>query len=140
MLPDPLGVPRNPFHVFLLVICLLNGGVLASGVSTSLSLEAGLVPLFERLYGLILFIGAGAVLAGMFWPADPRSGLLLKRAGYLALGISATIFGIVGVVRFGLVGLLSASVAIAFGAICFWYVWRVERFVRASLRRDHDGS
>lgn len=136
MQPDPLGMPRNPFHVFLIVITLLNGLALVFGVSTSLTLERELVSLLERCYGFLLAVGAAGVLAGMYWPGDPRDGLLAKRVGYVGLCVASLIYAYATVQRFGLSGALLGSVCLAFAAICGWYAWQIGKIVKGAIT-DH---
>jgi hypothetical protein len=130
---DPLGMPRNPFHVFLIIITFLNGLALVFGLSTSLTLQRELISLLERGYGLLLAAGAFGVLVGMFWPGDPRDGLLAKRAGYVALATASMIYAYGTVARFGVQGVLLGSLCVAFGSICIWYVRIINKIVRAAI-------
>ena len=139
MQPDPLGLPRNPFHVFLIAITFLNGLALVFGVSTSLTLEAELVSLLERCYGFLLAVGSLGVLVGMYWPGDPRDGLLAKRSGYVALCVASLIYAYATVNRFGVNGVLLGSICLAFSAICGWYAWQIGRIVKGAIS-DHNSE
>ena len=131
MKPDPLGVPRNPFHVFLFIIVLLNGLAFSFGVSTSAALNGELSTESLRLYGLLLGGGAALVLLGMFWPGDPRGGLVTKRTGYFGIGAATLIYSIAvwEAVRTPESG-LAASVAFTFGCMCFWQVHQINKRVK----------
>lgn len=133
--PDPLGHPRNPFHVFLFIIILMNGLVIAFGVSTSAAVANALDPEWRRFYGLLLGSGAALVILGIFWPGDPRGGLLTKRTGYFGLGAATCIFA--GAVIYAVrtpESIMASSITFAFGCICFWQVHIINRRVNQIIQ------
>ena len=131
--PDPMGDPRNPFHVFLLVVLVINGMSIATGPVTSVAIEA-MNDLGVRAFGLLLLAGAGCVLVGMYWPGDRRTGLLVKKVGYLGLGASTFVYGCaVLYTTHNPGGYLAASVAVALAGICFWTVRRINKRVNKHI-------
>lgn len=93
--PDPMGEPRNPFQVFLLLVSLLNGtaSLFGSYGAGSVAQYASNINLF--IWGFLLFIGSLATLMGMYWLGDKRDGLLVKRMGLVALASPTLIYGII---------------------------------------------
>jgi hypothetical protein len=116
--PDPLGIPRNPLAVYLLCLCFLSGLMTLLGPSASGSMEAALHPWIVLVWGASLVHGSGATLTGMFWPGDPRTGLLLKRMGMFALMVASGLYAGTMVVYQGAGGILSAGIIAGFGAAC----------------------
>jgi hypothetical protein len=131
--PDPLGIPRNPFQVYLLCLAILSGGLLAFGVTTSGSIEDSLPTFYATSWGLMLVFGSAAALAGMFWPGDPMTGLVVKRSGLVAVGIAATVYVVVLVLFFGMRASLAAGVTLGFAYACFWQVHQINRHIRAVI-------
>jgi hypothetical protein len=129
--PDPLGIPRNRFHVFLFVVLTLNGLSFLFGEPTSQTLNKAMPVLGLRAYGFLLIIGGIAVLCGMFWPGKNRStGLLVKRTGYVALAFATGIYSIALVFVTPSPGaFLAASFSFYFAVLCAEQVRDINRAV-----------
>jgi hypothetical protein len=125
--PDPLGIPRNPLAVYLLLLAFVSGLGMLLGPTTAGAVERTLPPLIANLWGGILFLGSGATLAGMFWQGDIRFGLLMKRTGMFAVGVAAIVYGMVIAVAVGLEGLFAGGITSGFGVVCFLQYLRVNR-------------
>jgi hypothetical protein len=143
MKADPMGERRNAFHVFLFGVAALNGFMLALGIPTSSAIDAQLQSFGLRVYGVILLLGAGLVLLGMYWPKEARDGLLIKRVGYVALSVVTFIYSAaVAITQPGPGGFLAGSITFVFSCICLYTVHRINKRVNAVIRataRDRNG-
>jgi len=117
--PDPLGVPRDPLAVFLLVLALISGLGFIFDEPSSGSLERSLPHWGQITWGVMLTFGATLSLAGMFWPWQQRDGLLVKRVGMAALAISAMVYAVAIWIQFGWTAALPGALAFFFGYACF---------------------
>lgn len=132
--PDPTGTPRHPLVVYLLSLALVSGVAQALGRTTARSVEDGLPPSVRLTWALILAGGSGLALAGMFWQGDPRTGLVLKRSGYLALASAAAIYSLVLLGTIGLAAALIGLTVAGFAAACAVAAWRIDRLIRLIVR------
>jgi hypothetical protein len=130
MKPDPLGTPRDPFRVFILCWMVVNGLALAAGHSTSRTLEQQLPSATERLYGGLLGTSALLVLIGMYWPWDPRDGLVAKLGGFTGLTFGVGIFALATLATWDLGGVLVGGSGIAFAGITARSAWLAYRRLR----------
>lgn len=133
MKTDPLGGPRHPLVVYLLALAVVSGLGILLGGRTAGSIQDSLAPLPRYTWAAILTIGSATTLAGMFWPGDQRTGLLLKRFGYLALAIASFVYSIVVMVTIGSGATLFGGTLIGFGAACGLMVRRIDRVVKATI-------
>jgi hypothetical protein len=127
-----MGEPRDPFRVFLFLLAFFNGLAFIFTAPPSTAIEATFDHVFIVGYGVLLTLGSGFVLTGMFWQGFARDGLLIKRVGFLALAFATAIYtGAVVVSAPGKPGVaLAASVAGAFAGICAWQVRRINKRVK----------
>lgn len=138
---DPLGEPRNPFQVYLLTAGFVLSLPLIVGYTAPTSIEATLPQWLVIGWGLILALGCGSALGGMFWQGDPRTGLLMKRTGLFSVGIASFIYAAAVAAnwqRFSDTNLVwSAALTIVsttgFGGACMVQVQRINRHVRAAI-------
>lgn len=130
---DPLGVPRNPLAVYLLIICFVSGLGMATGNTTARAVEEGVDPLIGFLWGLILLLGSGVTLVGMYWPWDVRPGLLLKRTGMFCTGVAAIIYGCIVALTMGTEGLLAGGTIVGFGVACFTQFAIINRRIHSII-------
>jgi hypothetical protein len=130
---DPLGTPRHPLVVYLLALAVISGlGILLGGRTTG-SIQDTLDPLARNTWAVILTLGSSTTLAGMFWPGDQRTGLLLKRFGYLALAIASFVYAIVVITVIGSGATLFGGTLVGFGVACALMVRRIDRIVKATI-------
>lgn len=132
--PDPLGSPRHPLVVYLLALALFSGLSELFGASTSGAVEAALHDSTRDTWAFILALGSAAALAGMFWPGDRRTGLVLKRLGYAALTVAASIYCLIVLLTVGQAGLSVGLVIFGFGVACGIIARRVDKTIRSALR------
>lgn len=117
--PDPLGVPRSPLAVYLLVLASISGLGLVVGASTAALVETSVPVEVSFTWGLILFLGSLLTLIGMYWQGDIRTGLVLKRLGMFSVGVAAILYGALTAFVLGSPALFSAGTTIGFGVACF---------------------
>lgn len=135
--PDPMGEERNPFQVYLLCLAIFSGmTVLISDVPNSAgSIEAFLTGWEEALWGALLVGGSILSLAGMYWPWDPRDGLLMKRFGFTTLSVPLVIYAIALVARFGFAALSLSLVIAGFAVASFIQARRVNKRVKHVIEK-----
>lgn len=134
MKADPLGEPRNPLAIYLLVLCFISGLGILVGVSTSGSIESALPEYLAQVWGFMLAFGSSVSLAGMFWQGDPRTGLLVKRVGMLSLSIAAFIYAVVIVVAAGAAGAFVAGIVAGFSVATFAQFLRINRRIHRIIQ------
>lgn len=134
--PDPLGYPRHGLVVYLLTLCVLSGVRLLFGAPAAGTLEAALDRQVVIGWAALLTLGATCALAGMFWPADIRTGLLIKRLGYVALTFAATIYALVIIATFQREALLIGGILLGFAYACFHTWRRVNQRIREILDKS----
>lgn len=134
--PDPLGYPRHGLVVYLLLLCTLSGIRLLFGAPAAGSIEEALDRQVVIGWATLLTLGAGCALAGMFWPGDVRTGLLVKRLGYAALTFAATIYALVIFATFAREALLIGGILLGFAYACFHTWRRVNQRIREILDRS----
>lgn len=133
MKPDPLGTPRHPLVVYLLGLGALSGATDLLGQPTAGSIESELDPAARIGWALFLLLGCLATLAGMYWQGDQRTGLLLKRWGYLALTVAGTVYAVVLLGRFGVSALLLGMIILGFAVSCGVMVRRLSRLIELTI-------
>lgn len=131
--PDPIGLPRHPLVIYLLALTFLSGLANLLGEPTAESVETQLHPDIRLMWNVILTLGATTALAGMFWPGDPRTGLLLKRFGYMALSIAALAYALVLILLVGQGALFVGLIIGGFSVACGYATRQVNQAIRATL-------
>jgi hypothetical protein len=133
--PDPLGQPRNPLAIYLLLLAFFSGLTAMAGVAPP-SIESELPPSVGFAWALMLTMGAGAMLAGVYWPGTIQTGLSLKKIGSFALSVAAMIYAVVLLVAFGFAAFFNAGIILGFGVACYLHYRtvskRVQEIVQAS--------
>lgn len=132
--PDPLGEPRNPFQVYLLALATISGVAQLIGQTTTRSVESELPYTSQVAWAIMLVIGSTTALAGMYWQGDRRTGLVLKRLGFVSLASASIIYGTILLVGFGLGASLVALTVYGFAAVCCERAWQVHRYIRGQIR------
>lgn len=132
--PDPMGQPRNGLVIYLLVVAVMSGTGFLFGTPTAGSIESELPPLARYVWGAMLTVGSACALIGMFWPGDPRTGLLVKRFGFVCLVFAALIYGTVLWLNAGVSGFLVWGSVYGFAAACAERAWRVEQMIKRVIQ------
>lgn len=128
--PDPLGVPRNAFQVYLLIVVWVSGTGALLGFTTSGVAEQTLHEWARMTWAGFLVVGSTAVLLGMFWPGDNAlSGLLFKRFGLVALMFASAVYGFAVAIVSGLGGMLVVGTTLGFAVACAVTAHRVNQRV-----------
>jgi hypothetical protein len=124
-----MGDP-NPFEAYMFAACVLQGFAVLVGAARPTSIEQA-VPLALRVvWAGLLLIGGAAVLAGLYWPGNPLTGVEIKRPGLVAVGGATLAYG-VALVPFGAAGMVVAIANVSFAIACAVRVRQVTRRVRA---------
>lgn len=133
--PDPLGLPRNPLAVYLLCVAFVSGLSSALGFGTSRSID-DLPHSVSLTWGTVLALGSAAALTGMFWQGDPRTGLVVKRFGYIALTFASLIYATVLVATFLPGAFMVAFFVYGFAAACAYRALVVNRAIRLIIEES----
>ena len=134
MKADPLGEPRNPLAIYLLVLTLLSGISTVVGVPTSGSIEAELPTSLAKAWGTMLVLGSGASLLGVFWLGDVRTGLVVKRFGMFTLTVAAFVYGVVLIIAAGMDAAYVTGIIFGFGLATLLQWRKINRRIHAILR------
>lgn len=134
MKADPLGEPRNPLAIYLLILTLISGLGTAFGVPSSGSIESELPEYLARAWGIILFFGSAATLLGIFWQGDVRTGLVLKRVGTFTLTVASLVYGTVLLVAAQMDAALAAGMVYGFSAACALQFLKINRRIQAIIQ------
>lgn len=120
----PAG-PANPFEAGLLIVCTIQGFWVLTGLATPSSIQLSLGPGLRFVWALLLFLGGGASILGLWWPYDPVDGVLIKRVGLLAAAGGTFAYGL-ALVFIGPVGFVVALYNIGFAVVCLIRAWQVS--------------
>jgi len=122
---------RNPYEV-----CTAIGVVVITMYAVvmgppSVSVQESLSSTQRLVWACLCFSGAAVTLAGLYWPKDHMTGLLIERAGQvmLAFATAAYLVALCSVSTFersGLVMTIGSAIAIAAGI----RAWRITRGVQ----------
>ena len=129
MKPDPIGEPRNPLAVFLLTLSAISGLLLVVGVPSAGSIESQLPRAASLTWGGVLGSGSMAALLGMFWQGDRRTGLVLKRLGFLGLVVASVVYAATLLLFFGVHSLFVSTIVAGYGYACGLQYTRVSRTI-----------
>lgn len=138
--PDPLGVPRNPLAVYLLLLAMVSGLLSFTATTPTRNMNEALPPYAEYLWGGALFLGSTATLVGMYWQGRITTGLLLKRIGMFALSVACFVYSLVTIVAYHERGLFTAGVVLAFGVACAIQYHALNQRVRAILHASKEAG
>lgn len=141
--PDPLGYPRNPLAVYLLTLAFASGILQLAGLTTAKAVDENLPGVAKVAWAVLLVLGAGCSLVGMFWPGTVSTGLVLKRTGMFTLAVAALIYAVVILGAVGLAGLTSGGIILGFSFACWVQYRQINERVHQVLEltqgvhRDH---
>lgn len=113
----PAG-PINPFELYLLAVCAIQGVAVLLRVVRPASIETALSPPagLRVMWAILLIVGGVAGTAGLLW-ADPFTGVEIKRIGLIAAGFGTLAYG-AALIAFGPQGWFAAGFNLAFAAAC----------------------
>lgn len=132
--PDPLGVPRHPLAVYLLVLAAVSGAAQFVGIVVARTAHLVLPRAVDATWAALLFLGATSALVGMFWQGkDVRTGLTLKRIGMFALAAAGLIYSILLVFAYKTGGLFNAGIVFGFALACGLHYRTVVRRINAII-------
>jgi hypothetical protein len=84
---------RNPYEVCVSVgIIVITIYAVLVGGSPSASVQESLSYSQRVIWSLLCFVGAVVTLAGLYWPRDHMTGLLIERAGQVMLMFAVTAY------------------------------------------------
>ena len=129
----PAG-PANPFEAGLLLVCWLQGASVVLGFAQPNSIQESLGPGLRFVWALLLFLGGGAAVIGLWWPWDPIDGVLVKRLGLLAAAGGTLAYGL-ALAFLGPIGFVAAAYNIGFAIVCLVRAWQVS--VALAVYRSH---
>lgn len=142
--PDPIGqMQRNPFQVYLLMVCIFSGlSILIPDVRSSTgSIEQYFLGWEKFVWGGLILLGSTCALAGMYWPWDPRDGLLIKRLGFYVLSVPLLIYGLILFARFGYDSLTLSAALIGFSVASLVQAYRINKVIHQAIERtERNGS
>ena len=133
--PDPLGIPRDPLAIYLLCIAAFSGVSNLLGFTTSGSIDSELPPFARHMWGAMLLLGSGSVLAGMFWQGDRRTGLVVKRFGFASLFFASLIWTVVLIMSAWNAATV-AGLTVGFAAACAYRWHQVNRAIGAIVEKS----
>jgi hypothetical protein len=128
----PAG-PANPFEVYLLAACIVQGYAVLTKVAQPHSLQDLLPPWLRLMWGALLLIGGVLSVGGLYW-IDPLTGIEVKRVGLVAAGGGTLAYGI-ALILFGPPGFVGAATCIAFSLACAVRIWQVTRALNQARGR-----
>lgn len=137
MTDRPTGRP-NPFETTLLLACIVVGVTAVTGYGRPAAFQGVLPPWGQAVWGWLVLIGGIAAVTGLYWPADPVDGVLIKRVGLVVLCPSTIAYGVAGLVTDPAGRVVAAVFAIALGVACGWRVQQVTAAI-AGLRSQLRG-
>jgi hypothetical protein len=121
----------------LLGLITVSGIPLALGISQSAITRAMGTP-YTNFWGIFLFLGGLLSLIGIYWPKDPITGMIIERAGVVALGGASFIWSFLVIWRVQLNGLFSATLTFALALAC-WAQWRwINKNVNSVIKAIND--
>lgn len=128
--------PINPFELFLLAICAVQGWAILSHTAQPPSLLALLPPALRFLEGFLLLAGGVLSVSGLTW-LNPLTGIEIKRIGLVAAGGATLAYGIAILIVNPAAGFLPAVTNIAFALACAVRIRQVSQALTAARGRIH---
>jgi hypothetical protein len=128
----PAG-PANPFEVYLLGACIVQGYAVLTRVAQPRSLQDLLPPWLRLVWGALLLVGGVLSVGGLYW-IDPLTGIEVKRVGLVCAGGGTLAYGL-ALIALGPVGFVGAATCIAFSIACVVRVRQVSRALNQARGR-----
>ena len=125
----PPPVARHPGDLFLMLLCLFSGIMLAAAAAPPGALERVLPGWLTAAWALFLIIGAATVLTGVYW-RNRVTGLLLELAGRVTLVIGGTIYATAFLAVSGGLTLPDVAPLLVFNGFMGWRAWQVHHMMR----------
>jgi hypothetical protein len=116
----------NPFELFLLAVCAVQGWGILSHTAQPPSLLTLLPPTLRLLEGVLLLVGGVLSVSGLTWP-NPFTGVEIKRIGLVAAGGATLAYGVAILIVSPAGGFLVAATNLAFALACAVRIWQVSQ-------------
>lgn len=129
----PAG-PVNPFELYLLAVCALQGWAVLTHVAQPPSLQLALPPTLRLVWGALLLIGGVFSVSGLYW-WDPFTGIEVKRVGLISAAAGTLAYAVAVISYAGSMGFLGAAYNVFFAAACIVRVRQVTRALKAARGR-----
>lgn len=138
--PNPAArYPVDPRALFVLILCIVAGIPLLSGVAEPGSIEQTLPSWAIIIWALGLVIGASVTLGGM--SQQTLKGALLEQVGSVAVGVATIYYGaVIMYIAPGLSGLLPASIVVGWGAANIWRWFQLRAYIGQEIARHTEGG
>jgi hypothetical protein len=123
----PRVLIQETFEVFTAILCISSGLPLALGRITATSIEASVPPMFARVWGIVLLVGAILTLIGLIWAnavSGPRAlqrmitGHRIERLGLLSLAWAGGVYAVSVLLAVGRGGLIASTIILIFALTC----------------------
>jgi len=124
--------PADPRAVFILMTCVISGIPLLLGRSTPGSINSQLDRPQVITWGLLLVLGAGTTLIGMF--RQTVNGVVLEQIGSVSVGGACWIYAGAIAAQVGLAGAVPGLLIFGFGFACFWRWGQLQTHLRDAER------
>lgn len=130
---------RSPFQLYLVGLVLVGGLGIVTNTSNNAITQAMGEP-YATIWGLFLTLGGILILLGIYWPKDAITGLIIERAGLVALGGASLIWSILVVWRVHLNGLFSALLTFGLFLACLAQWWWIDQNVNRVIKAVNDNG
>jgi hypothetical protein len=124
----PTG-PPNPFEGWVLVVCVLQGVSVLTGITKPNSIDALLPHGLHVMWAVLLLFGGLAAVGGLYWPGNPVDALLIKRIGLFAAGMGTLAYGF-ALLTIWPTGLIAALANLGLAAACFHRIFQISTALR----------
>lgn len=128
----PTG-PVNPFEVFLLAACSVQGWAVLTRITQPQSVALLLPMWLQYMWGFLLLTGGVLSVSGLYW-TDPFNGIEIKRVGLCAAAGGTGAYG-VAVLALGPNGIVAGVTSLAFTFACGVRIMQVTRALKEARAR-----
>lgn len=132
---------RHPFEIYILTACALSSFPGAVGLTEIPPSIAGELTGWQaRAWVIGLMVGSILALVGLAWHRPPFpnisvTGLAFERIGLVVVGWSTVFYSMMVVTEIGWIGLILASMCMAFGLACFAQAHKIRGVLKTARRK-----